>query len=134
MACAALSVCFAFGQAATLMGNMLTSNLIIQTNSLAALVIIRVFNRNFQRLSLVILPSLCLLALLDTLAFAFVTGAGHYPEPHLVCVAASTFGMVTIILARVFLREHLTSKQWLAVNVVFGAIFYLRVTIKRINQ
>ena len=125
MACAALSVWFAFGQAATLKGNMLTLNLIIQTIFLAALVIIGVFNRKFQRLSLVILPSLCLLALLDTLAFALVTGAGHYPEPHLACVAASTSGMVTIILARVFLRERLTSKQWLAVNVVFGAIFYL---------
>ena len=107
------------------MGNMLTLNLIIRSNALAALVIIGVLNRKFQRLSLVILPFLCLLASLDTLALALVTGAGHYPDPHYESVAASTFGMVTIILAWIFLRERLTGQQWLAVIVVFGAILYL---------
>ncbi|MDG1936168.1 MAG: DMT family transporter [Paracoccaceae bacterium] len=125
VACVAFSVCFAVGQAAAPLGNTLTLNLIIRSSALTVLLVIGILINKFQRLNISTLPSLGLLASLDTLAFALVTSAGHYPDPQYASVAASIFGMVTIILAWIFLKERLTGQQWLAVSVVFGAILYL---------
>lgn len=125
VACVAFSVSFAVGQAAAPLGNTLTLNLIIRSSALISLLIIGVSGNKFKRLNPSLLPVLGLLALLDTIAFGLVTGAGHYSDPQYASVSASTFGMVTIILAWIFLKERLTVQQWLAVSVVFGAILYL---------
>jgi len=40
-------------------------------------------------------------------------------------VAASTFGMITIILAWLFLKERMTPGQWFGVAICFFGIGYL---------
>ena len=72
-----------------------------------------------------ILPLLCLLGLLDAGALGLVTAAGSLPHPEFAAVAASLFGMLTVILARVVLKEPMTMPQWCAVAVVFCGIGYL---------
>ena len=125
IACLAFSVCFHLGQAAATLAHILALNLIVRSSALIILLIFGFFKLNFQNLNLKILPYLVFLAILDTLALALVTGAGHFRDPQYASVAASTFGMMTIILAWIFLKERLSGQQWLAVSVVFGAILFL---------
>jgi drug/metabolite transporter (DMT)-like permease len=68
---------------------------------------------------------LLLMGACDALALGLVLMAGTLPNPEFASVAASTFGMVTILLAWAFLKERMTAPQWAAVGVVFGGIGYL---------
>lgn len=61
----------------------------------------------------------------DALALGLVIVAGGLPQPEFAAVSASTFGMVTILLARVFLKERINPLQWGAVAMVFAGIGYL---------
>lgn len=61
----------------------------------------------------------------DALALGLIVASGHLPNPEFAAVAASTFGMVTILLAWVFLKERINALQWCAVAMVFGGMAYL---------
>lgn len=63
-----------------------------------------------------------MLGFLDASALAMVTRAGTMPHPEFAAVSSSLFGMLTVILARVFLREYMTRAQWIAVIIVFCGI------------
>ena len=73
----------------------------------------------------------CLLGLLllmgccDAAALGLVLWSGALPRPEFAAVAASTFGMITIILAALFLKERMTPPQWGAVALVFSGVGYL---------
>jgi len=55
---------------------------------------------------------------LDTLGYlTFVMGAAT-TEPHITVVVASTFSVVTVILARVVLKEPVNSKQWASIGLI----------------
>lgn len=70
-------------------------------------------------------PLLALMGFLDAFALGVVIASGGLDRPEFAAVAASTFGMVTIILAWAFLKERMTPAQWLGVAVTFGGIGYL---------
>ncbi len=63
-----------------------------------------------------------LLGFLDASALAMVTSAGTMPHPEFAAVSSSLFGMLTVILARVFLHEYMTRAQWVVVVIVFYGI------------
>lgn len=62
---------------------------------------------------------------LDALALGLVLTAGGLPHPEFASVTASIFGMVTILLAWVFLKERVAPLQWGGVLMVFSGIGYL---------
>ena len=66
-----------------------------------------------------------LMACLDTAAHSAVISSGKLDHSSLASVGASIFGLITVILAAIFLKEKLTLTQWLAVAIVFAAIAYL---------
>lgn len=66
-----------------------------------------------------------LMAFLDTAAHSAVISSGKLDHPSLASVGASIFGLITVILAAIFLKEKLSPTQWLAVATVFAAIAYL---------
>lgn len=66
-----------------------------------------------------------LMACLDTAAHSAVISSGKLEHPGLASVGASIFGLITVILATVFLKEKLSPPQWLAVVMVFLSIAYL---------
>ncbi len=68
------------------------------------------------------LPVLVLMGLLDTAALALVLYAGRLPGGLFATVTASLFGVITILLASMFLNEHLSRRQWVGVLITFGAI------------
>ncbi|WP_415402315.1 EamA family transporter [Tateyamaria sp. SN3-11] len=71
------------------------------------------------------LPVLMVMGVLDAIAIGAVMLAGSFAYPAFASVAASTFGVLTIILAAVFLREAVARIQWAGILVVFAAIGYL---------
>ena len=64
----------------------------------------------------------------DAIALTAVMVAGNVDNAAYAVVGSSIFGIVTIILARVFLKEPMSPRQWLGVAVVFSAIAYLAAT------
>jgi drug/metabolite transporter (DMT)-like permease len=62
---------------------------------------------------------------LDALALTSVLVSGNMPNASYASLAASLFGMVTILLAWVFLRERMTPLQWVGVTLTFIGIAYL---------
>ncbi|WP_299196371.1 DMT family transporter [uncultured Tateyamaria sp.] len=73
------------------------------------------------------LSVLAVMGVLDATAIGAVMLAGSFAYPAFASVAASTFGVLTIILAAVFLREAVARIQWFGILVVFVAIGYLAV-------
>lgn len=70
-------------------------------------------------------PLLALMGLLDAIALGIVIASGNLYRPEFAAVAASTFGMITIILAWLFLKERMTTPQWIGVAISFAGIGYL---------
>jgi drug/metabolite transporter (DMT)-like permease len=54
-----------------------------------------------------------------------VTAAASLAHPEFAAVCASVFGVVTILLARLFLGERVRPPQWAAITAIFGAVGYL---------
>ena len=71
------------------------------------------------------LPILAAIGLLDAIAHTSVLSAGNYPNANFASVATSAFGMITIILAWLLLKERMTGKQWGGVCLAFAGIAYL---------
>lgn len=65
-------------------------------------------------------PLIALQAALDSTAYVSLFAAGHYPNSVYAAVTASTFGAVTVLLARVFLKENITLPQWAGVIAIFA--------------
>ena len=70
---------------------------------------------------------LALMGLLDATALAFVIFAGTQEFSAFATVTASTFGLVTIVLARFFLKEPMTGKQWTGALLVFASVCILSI-------
>jgi len=71
------------------------------------------------------IPILAGMGVLDTVALGAVLLAGTRDNPEFAAVAASTFGLLTVLLAWLFLKEKMTLTQWGGVLIVFAAIGYL---------
>lgn len=65
------------------------------------------------------------MGVLDASALAFVTLAGTVPNPEFAAVTTSTFGVVTILLARLFLGERVSLPQWGGIAAVFLGVALL---------
>lgn len=118
-------VTFALGNLAVGHGSELPVTLI--TRACAALALFCVILSAKARLQLVGVPwkILILMGVLDVTAMGSVQAAARYPNPEFAAVAASIFGMLTIILAWALLKERMTPGQWVAATLVFAGIGYL---------
>lgn len=59
---------------------------------------------------------------LDTLGYLFLYASGTGLAAGIATVVSSTFGLVTVALARVFLREPISIRQWLGIALVFAGV------------
>lgn len=71
------------------------------------------------------MPMLVLMGLADGIALACVLSAGGLPNAQYAAVAASCFGLLTIVLAWAVLRERMSPNQWLGCALAFAGIGYL---------
>jgi len=67
-------------------------------------------------------PILALIGLLDVVAIACLNYAGHTAHPEIATVIGSTFGPVTVLLARVFLKERICPLRWFGIAVTFSGV------------
>ena len=67
-------------------------------------------------------PALLLLGLLDVTALSAITLAGGLPNAEYASIAASVFGIITILLAWRILKEPMRAGQWAGVALVFSGI------------
>ncbi len=122
---AGFAIAFAIGHIATQAGDELP---VIFISRLAATVgvLILLLSRNGPKLpSRSAWPFLAAMALLDTTAHSIVIGSGNLNRPEFAAVAASMFGMITVVLAWMFLKERMSPIQWCGVALAFGAVGYL---------
>lgn len=70
-------------------------------------------------------PLLGAQGVLDSIAYVSLFAASHEPNAEVAAVTASAFGAVTVVLARVFLREQMSRAQWAGIVAVFAGVGFL---------
>lgn len=124
----AFGVTFALGQAAAAAGSELPVIIITRITAIISIFIAMIIQHG------VTVPDLRLsrhqmlvyvMGGLDALALGAVTISGTLPNPEYAAVTSSIFGMVTIVLAWLLLKEKMTPSQWGGVIIVFAGIAYL---------
>ena len=68
------------------------------------------------------LPLLGLMGCLDVAALGTIIAAGNWPNPEFATVVSSAFGAITVLLARVFLKEEITPAQVGGMALIFGGV------------
>jgi len=125
LASAGFAATFALGQAA-----------VGQLHDISATLITRTVAVLFAGLGIVIwrkkfwpgwgaLPWLVAMGIADGVALYCVISAGSLSNEYLASISASMFGLLTIVLARVFLKEKMTAAQWGGCLIAFVGVGYL---------
>ena len=91
----------------------------------AACLALFVVRRERPRLPLRWWPYLALQGLCDGGAYLALLAGSHGPRATIAVVVASAFSAVTIVLARVFLREAMTWRQWLGIVAILAGVMVL---------
>ena len=125
LACVGFALSFALAHLATSEGTEFTVNAISRVTAVLCVFGYALSTRSVMVPARSQIPLLALMGALDCLALGAVVYAGTQVNPEYSAVAASSFGMITVILASLFLRERMTLAQWAGVAVVFSAIAYL---------
>lgn len=68
------------------------------------------------------LPMLAGMGLVDILGITLIFAAGKTDQPELANVCATASGAITILLARIFLREKIAYLRWLGIAATFSGI------------
>ena len=84
--------------------------------------------RKVPRMPLRAWPLIALLALVDTLGYIFVYAGLALENGEFAIVTSSAYSVVTILLARIVLREQVVPLQWLGVAIVIAGIGTLSAT------
>ena len=122
------AIAFSIGQKAATLGPELATLVITRTTAVLCASLAVLFTS--QRLvPLLVLPKplllLGLMGSLDALAIGAVIWSSRLMNPEYAVVSSSIFGLVTIVLARVFLQEIMSFRQWFGVIITFSGIGYL---------
>ena len=116
---------FASGQAAAALGAELPVIWLARMAAIASILLISLPFRINLKPNRSQLRLLAAMGVLDAIALAVVIYAGTQNFSAFASVTASIFGLVTVILAWVFLKEKMTGLQWTGVLVVFLSIGFL---------
>jgi len=68
------------------------------------------------------LPLFGLMGFLDVVALGTIVAAGNLPDPAFATVVSSAFSAVTVLLARVFLKEAISPAQFAGMALIFGGV------------
>lgn len=119
---------FALGQEATRQGTELPVMLIGRAVALAVVLALAVGLALGRARGSPVAPRvrhlrlLVLMGVIDTVALGLVTAAGGLSHAEYASVAASLFGVLTVLLAAWFLKENVRPVQWLGIATVFSGI------------
>jgi drug/metabolite transporter (DMT)-like permease len=126
---AASSLAYAIGiiaaqRAIPLYGDLQTTWL-TRLVSLAALSLLLVGTRRTPRIPARWWPAVVAQGALDSGGFLSLYQVGYDNGAEIAAVAASTYAVVTILLAWIFLREAIRLRQWLGIALTFGGVAVL---------
>lgn len=93
--------------------------------SIAALALFFVTRRESPYLPLRWWPFLFFQGVCDAGGYLALFSGSYGTGAEVAAVTASTFGAVTVILARFILREHVTAAQWFGIVLVFAGVVLL---------
>jgi drug/metabolite transporter (DMT)-like permease len=125
LAGAGFAITFAIGQAASAGGGELSLLAPTRIAALVTVLLLAIVGRINWHPGTTGLWILAIMGGLDAVALASVISSGGSANPEFASVGASTFGLITVVLAAIFLRERIYLPQWGAVAMVFTAIAYL---------
>lgn len=113
---------FALAQAATRLGADLPVMLAGRVVAFLAILALMLRHRAPRLPAPAQMGTLIAMGLIDALALGLVTAAGGLSHAEYASVASSLFGVLTVLLAARFLKEHVRPIQWLGIACVFGGI------------
>ena len=119
------AVTIAAGQAAAAVYGELQTVLLARYVALACIMVLFCWRRERPRLPLGWLPLLALQGLLDGGAYLALLAAGQGEGAVIAVVIASAFSAVTVLLARLVLREAMSVRQWLGVVMILVGVAVL---------
>lgn len=64
------------------------------------------------------LPFVAIQGVLDSLGYVALLAGSGTAEPHVTMVVASTFSVVTVVLAKLVLKEPISGQQWTAIAMI----------------
>lgn len=116
---------FKLGQMAAALDGELQSTFVARITAIALLGLIVVARKIPVTVGRGAILPLIVMGLLDGVALLSVLSAGSLANPQFAAVASSMFGLFTIVLAWVLLKERMTAPQWGGCVIAFLAIGYL---------
>ncbi len=116
---------FAFGQEAASLSHDMPSTLVTRVTALLLVVVVLLFLKQPFWPGRQALPWLLAMGVADGIALMAVLSAGNLPNAKYAAVSSSLFGMLTIILAWMFLKERMTVPQWAGCAIAFAGVGYL---------
>ena len=119
------AVAFSMGQEAARLSSELISTLVTRIVAVTFLILFIKLKAQQFFPGWKAMPLLIMMGLADVIALNAIIFAAHTERPEFASVAASTFGMITIIMAWLFLKEGMNKLQWLGCILAFVAIGYL---------
>lgn len=113
---------FALGQSAAEISHNMPSTLVTRLAAfLLVVVLLPVFKQSFWA-GRKALPWLVAMGVADGIALMCVLSAGAVPNAKYASVSTSLFGMLTIVLAWIFLKERMATVQWVGCIIAFTSV------------
>ncbi|MEM8979632.1 MAG: DMT family transporter [Pseudomonadota bacterium] len=116
---------FALGQRAAELSHEQPSTLLTRVFAFAIILSILLLLRKKLWPGKAALPWLIAMGIADGVALLCVVSAGGLPNAHYAAVSSSLFGMITILLAWLLLKERMTPAQWAGCALAFAGVGYL---------
>lgn len=113
---------FACGQAAADISGEMSTALLTRVLALGLVVMILLVFKKPVWPGRSALPWLIAMGIADGIALYAVLSAGVLPNAEYAAVTSSMFGMLTIVLAWVFLKERMTLPQWAGCLIAFAGV------------
>jgi drug/metabolite transporter (DMT)-like permease len=125
--CAALgfALTFAFAQTSAGQGDALAASSVTRFGAILVIGALLLARRAALGPAKSIWRTLVVMGAIDVTAMTLVALAGRFPNPEIAAITSSIFGLITILLAMVFLGEKVRPVQWLGVLAVFGGVVVL---------
>jgi drug/metabolite transporter (DMT)-like permease len=113
---------FGLAQAAARAGDEVAVIFVARVVGFGVLALIMALRRPSMARARAQVPMLTGMGLCDALAIGLVTASAALPHPEYGAIASALFGVLTILLARVFLGERVAALQWMGITMVFVGI------------
>lgn len=116
---------FALGQAAAEISGEMTTTLVTRILAVGLVSVLFVALKQPFWPGRPALPWLIAMGIADGIALLCVLSAGGMADPQYAAVTSSMFGLLTILLAWLFLKEKMTVPQWGGCLIAFCGVGYL---------